>query len=155
MLTPGLTEIRLAATEPHIVALGEFLNSLGAKISGLGSHVLVVEGVEKLGSGEGSIIPDYLEAGTFAIAAAASKGEMLIEEFIAKDNDALLNTFMRMGVNFQLLDDRKILIKPAKKLRAVKIRTDIYPGFPSDLQAPMAVLCTQASGACKSLGKPG
>ena len=146
VLTPGLTEIRLAATEPHIVALGEFLNSLGAKISGLGSHVLVVEGVEKLGSGEGSIIPDYLEAGTFAIAAAASKGEMLIEEFVAKDNDALLNTFMRMSVNFQLLDDRKILIKPAKKLRAVKIRTDIYPGFPSDLQAPMAVLCTQASG---------
>lgn len=146
VLTAGITEIRLAATEPHVVALGEFLNSLGAKINGLGSHVLVIEGVDKLGPGEGSIIPDYLEAGTFAIAAAASKGEMLIEEFVAKDNDALLNTFMRMGVNFSLIDDRKILIKPSKKLRAVKIRTDIYPGFPSDLQAPMAVLCTQASG---------
>lgn len=146
VLIPGITEIRMAATEPHIVALCEFLNSLGAKIDGIGGHVLIIEGVESLSSGEGTIIPDYLEAGTFAIAGAASGGELLIEEFVASDNDALLNTFTRMGVNFKLEGDNKLLIKPSKKLRAVKIRTDIYPGFPSDLQAPMAVLCTQASG---------
>ena len=146
VLTPGTTQIRLAATEPHIVALCEFLNNLGAKIEGVGSHVLIIEGVDSLGSGEGTIIPDYLEAGTFAIAAAASAGELLIEDFVADDNDALLNTFMRMGVNFEVQPGNRLHIKPTKRLRAVKIRTDIYPGFPSDLQAPMAVLCTQASG---------
>jgi len=146
VLTPGTTQIRMAATEPHIVALCEFLNTLGAKIEGIGSHVLEIEGVEKLRGGDGDIIPDYLESGTFAIAAAASGGHMEIDGFIADDNDALLNVFSRMGVNYKVLSDSKLEIKPSKTIRPVKIRTDIYPGFPSDLQAPMAVLCTQAKG---------
>ena len=146
VISRGTTEIRMAACEPHIVALCEFLNSLGAKIGGIGSHVLIIEGVEKLNGGEGEIIPDYLESGTFAIAAAASGGKLVIEDFIINDHDALLNTFSRMGVNYKIISDDKIEILPSKKLRATKIRTDIYPGFPSDLQAPMAVLCTQAEG---------
>jgi UDP-N-acetylglucosamine 1-carboxyvinyltransferase len=128
------------------VALCEFLNSLGAKISGVGSHVLFIEGVKSLHGGEGEIIPDYLESGTFAIAAAASGGNLLIEDFIVNDHDALLNTFDTMGVNYKLLGERKIQMLPSKKILATKIRTDIYPGFPSDLQAPMAVLFTQAEG---------
>jgi UDP-N-acetylglucosamine 1-carboxyvinyltransferase len=143
---PGTTEIRLAACEPHIVALCEFLNSLGAKIDGIGSHVLVIEGVEELSGGEGRIIPDYLEAGTFAIAAAASGGELLIKDFVADDNDALLNVFTRMGINYRLFQDNKLLVRPTKNIRPARIRTDIYPGFPSDLQAPMAVLFTRAKG---------
>jgi len=146
VITSGLTEIRMAATEPHIVALCEFLNNLGAKISGIGSNVLFIEGVESLQGGEGTIIPDYLESGTFAIAAAASKGNLIIEDFIINDHDALLNTFSRMGVNYKILASDKLQILPSKKLRATRIRTDIFPGFSSDLQAPMAVLCTQAEG---------
>ncbi len=146
VITLGTTEIRMAATEPHVVALCEFLNDLGAKISGIGSSVLVIEGVEKLHGGEGRIIPDYLESGTFAIAAAATKGDLIIEDFIVDDHDALLNTFSRMGVNFKVLSENKIHMLPSKNMKATKIRTDIYPGFPSDLQAPMAVLFTQAEG---------
>ncbi|MEI6581312.1 MAG: UDP-N-acetylglucosamine 1-carboxyvinyltransferase [bacterium] len=146
VLTPGVSEIRMAATEPHIVALCEFLNNLGAKISGISSHVLLVEGVESLHGGEGAIIPDYLESGTLAIAAASSGGNLVIEDFIISDHDGLLNVFSRMGVNYKILNERKLQVLPSNKLRATKIRTDIYPGFPSDLQAPMAVLFTQAEG---------
>lgn len=146
VITKGTTEIRMAATEPHIVALCEFLNDLGAKIDGIGSNVLIIEGVEKLHGGEGRIIPDYLESGTFAIAAAASKGNLMIEDFVVNDHDALLNTFTRMGVNYKIISDDKLEILPSKKLKATRIRTDIFPGFSSDLQAPMAVLCTQAEG---------
>lgn len=146
VLTPGVTELRMAAAEPHVTALCEFLNSLGAKIHGIGSHVLIIEGVEQLYGGEGRIVADYLEAGTFAIAAAASSGKLLINDFITADNDALLNTFTRMGVNFKVLDDTRLQMLPSKNIRAAKIRTDIFPGFPSDLQAPMAVLFTQANG---------
>ena len=146
VLTSGVSEIRMAATEPHIVALCEFLNSLGAKISGISSHVLLIEGVVSLHGGEGEIIPDYLESGTLAIAAAASGGNLVIEDFIINDHDGLLNVFNRMGVNYKILSERKLQVLPSKKLLATKIRTDIYPGFPSDLQAPMAVLFTQAEG---------
>ena len=146
VLTEGQTEIRMAATEPHIVGLCEFLNSLGADIQGIGSHVLIVNGVKELSGGEGRIIPDYLEAGTFAIAAAASGGEMLIEDFMVNDNDALLNTFSRMGVNYKILSPSSIKVLTSKRINAIKVRTDIFPGFPSDLQAPLAVLCTQAHG---------
>ncbi len=146
VLTKGTTEIRMAATEPHVVGLCQFLNSLGAKISGIGSHELVVEGVRALNGGQGDIWPDYLESGTFAIAAAASGGNLIIDDFIVNHHDALLSSFSRMGVNYKILSKRKIHILASKNLRATNIRTDIYPGFPSDLQAPMSVLCTQATG---------
>lgn len=146
VLSPGTTEIRMAAAEPHIVGLCEFLNGLGAKISGVGSHVLTIDGVESLDAGEGTIIPDYLESGTFAIAAAASGGDMTIEDFIVNDHDALLNTFNRMGVNYRIHSKSKIQVLPTKRIKATRVRTNIFPGFPSDLQAPMAVLFTQAEG---------
>ena len=105
-------------SSPAVITLCEFLNSLGAKIDGIGSHVLQIEGVTALRGGEGKIIPDYLEAGTFAIAAAASGGEMLIKEFVAGDNDALLNTFSRMGINYQSFDGDRLLVKPTRNIKA-------------------------------------
>lgn len=144
--TSGTTEIRMASAEPHIVGLCNFLNSLGAKISGVGGHVLIVEGVDKLTSGEGTIIPDYLESGTFAIAAAASGGDLTIEDFVVDEHDALLNAFNRMGVNYKLHSATKVQILPTKRIQPIRIKTNIFPGFPSDLQAPMAVLLTQAEG---------
>ncbi len=146
VLLQGETEIRMAATEPHIVGLCDFLNGLGAKIAGIGTHIITITGVPKLHGGEGKIVPDYLESGTLAIAAAASGGNLVIEDFIINDHDALLNVFGRMGVNYKVLSERSLQVLPTKKILATKIRTDIYPGFPSDLQAPMAVLFTQAHG---------
>jgi UDP-N-acetylglucosamine 1-carboxyvinyltransferase len=142
----GISEIRLAACEPHVVSLCNFLNMLGARISGIGSHILQIEGVESLHGGEWRIIPDQLEAGTVAIATVASKGEVLIKDFVFRDNDALINKFDEIGVKYTKQKQDQIVIKPSPNLRAVNIRTDIYPGFQSDLQAPMAVLLTQANG---------
>ncbi len=148
VLASGTTELRMAATEPHIVDLCNFLNHIGAKISGIGSHVLTIEGVKKLRGGEWTICPDQLEAGTLAIAAAASDGDVVIDDFIADDHDALLTKFAEIGVNFNLPDSKTIHIKPKKgPLRPVKIKVQPYPNFPSDLQAPLAVLLTQANGS--------
>ncbi len=146
VLGRGRRQIRLAALEPHVVSLCEFLNSLGAKIDGIGGFVLDIEGVTVLHGGEGTIIPDQLEAGTLAIAAAASHGDVIIEEFVADDHDMLLLKFDEMGVRYTLPDRRTIHVRPADRLRAVNIQTQPYPGFPSDLQAPFAVLMTQAEG---------
>lgn len=147
VLADGTTELRMAATEPHIVDLCNFLNHLGAKISGIGSHVLLIKGVKKLHGGEWSISPDQLEAGTLAIAAAATDGEVTIEDFVASDHDALLTKFAQIGVNFKLTGEHTIQIKPRRQpLRAVNVKVQPYPNFPSDLQAPLAVLLTQARG---------
>ena len=146
ILSQGTTEIRMAAAEPHITGLCEFLNNIGAKISGVGSHVLTIEGVHELTGGEGTIVPDYLESGTFAIAAAASAGDLMIDDFIVNDHDALLNAFNQMGVNYKVLSPSQLQVMPTKRIKSTRIRTNIFPGFPSDLQAPMAVLLTQAEG---------
>ncbi len=146
VLGKGARRIRLAAQEPHVVALCEFLNSLGAKITGVGGFVLDIEGVDALQPGEGWIIPDQLEAGTFAIAAAATQGEVTIEDFIVDDHDMLLLKFDEMGVRHEVLDARTIRVLPSQNLKATNIQTQPYPGFPSDLQAPFAVLMTQAKG---------
>lgn len=141
------TEIRLAAAEPHIEDLCKFLKKLGVKIEGCGSHNIVVYGSKRLKSRiEHTIIPDQIEAGTFAIAAAASRAEVEIDNFIAIHNDALLAKFEEMGVNFEIKSKGKLLIKRSTILKAINIRTDVYPGFPTDLQAPMAVLLTQVEG---------
>ncbi len=147
VLTDGVTELRMAATEPHIVDLCNFLNHLGAKISGIGSHVLEIKGVKKLHGGEWSIAPDQLEAGTLAIAAAATNGDVLIDDFVINDHDALLIKFAQIGVNFKVVNDHTLHIKPRRQpLKATTIKVQPYPNFPSDLQAPLAVLLTQAVG---------
>lgn len=146
VLTKGRTQIRLAATEPHVVDLCNFLNKLGAKISGINSHTLTIDGVESLKGGSWPIIPDHLEAGTLAIAAAATKSDLIIEDFIADHNDALLNKFSEIGVKYIVKNDHTVEIKPSYNLKAIKLRTAVYPDFQSDLQAPMAVLLTQAKG---------
>ncbi|MBI2797870.1 UDP-N-acetylglucosamine 1-carboxyvinyltransferase [Candidatus Saccharibacteria bacterium] len=146
VLAPGKTEVRMAAMEPHIVGLCNFLNSLGAKISNIDTHNLQIEGVEILHGGEGTVIPDQLEAGTLAIAAAASQGEVKIDGFVQDDHDALLNVFIEMNVNFEILSPTEIRICPSDKLKSTKVKTQPYPNLPTDLQAPLAVLMTQATG---------
>jgi len=142
----NFTKIRLAASEPHVEDLCNFLIKIGVTIEGINTHNLKVYGNRNFKSYiEHRIIPDQIEAGTLAIAAAVSRGNVEINDFISDHNDILLNKFEEIGINFEARD-KKLFIKPSTVLKAVNIRTDIYPGFPTDLQAPMVVLLTQAEG---------
>lgn len=145
VLTEGVTTIALAAAEPHVQDLCNFLIKAGAKIEGVGTHTLKVTGVEQLRGVEHAIIPDQIEAGTFAIAAAVSKGEVEIDGFVAEHHESLLSKFDRANIKYEIYDNR-VKILPSHDIRPFNVRTEVYPGFPTDLQAPMAVLATQANG---------
>ncbi|HCR42202.1 TPA: UDP-N-acetylglucosamine 1-carboxyvinyltransferase [Patescibacteria group bacterium] len=146
VLAPGITEIRLAAAEPEITNLAESLNLMGAKIKGYGGHTLIVEGVSQLHGAELKIIPDRIEAGTFAIAAAVLHSDVLIDGYVPDHLDMFTSKLLEANVQIQLLPDNCARIARTTQLKAVDVRTDIYPGFPTDLQAPFAVLLTQAAG---------
>ncbi len=145
-LADGKTIIKFAACEPHVEDLANFLNKMGARIKGQGTHTIEIEGVEELHGTKYSIIPDQLEVGTFAMAAAITHGEVLIENIgPLKQLDSILAKMEELGVNFELQGDN-LLVKPTQEFKAVTIKTDTWPGFPSDLQAPFTVLTTQAKG---------
>ena len=148
-LAEGTTTIKIAAIEPHIQDLARFLIKMGAKIKGLGIHTIQIVGTENLLSLHGArhkIIPDPIEAGTFAIAAAATKGSVEINNVNLHELDLVLEKLKEIGVNFEIKNN-KLMIKPSNKFNAVnKIETRTYPGIPTDLQAPLAVLATQAEG---------
>ena len=146
-LIPGTTILRNCAMEPEIVALADYLNSQGAKISGAGSPTITIEGVEKISAGTFDIIPDRLEAGSFAMMAAATGSEIKINKCNPEHLLSLLNVFDKIGVNYERGNDW-ILMKESKDIIAYGIKTHEYPGFPTDLQSPYVVLMTQAKGAC-------
>ncbi len=144
----GQSTITNAAMEPEVVALGEFLNSCGAKISGLGTPRLVIEGVGELAGGTFFTPPDRIEAGTFAILAAAANAELLVKNIEPDHLQVFWQLLAQAGVKFEL-GDNSVKINPSRdQLTAIPkdIITHEYPGFPTDLQAPMAVLMTQAKG---------
>lgn len=144
-LARGKTEVRLAAAEPHVQDLIKFLNAMGAKIKGAGTHRLEIEGVEKLHGARHVLIPDQIEIGTMAVAAAVSRGEVTIENVVPAHLDIILLKLKEAGVNFELGPDF-LKIKPSVNLRAFRLQTLPYPGFPTDLQAPFGVLATQCQG---------
>ncbi len=146
-LAEGETVLKNCAMEPEITALADFLNSIGAKISGAGTPTIKIKGVNKLRGGEYKIIPDRIDAGTFAILAAASNsGEVLIKNCVPNHLEALWSLFDKIGVNY-VLGKNSVKIMPAKKLFAHDITTHEYPGFVTDLQSPYTVLMTQACGS--------
>lgn len=142
----GITIIKRAASEPHVVDLCKFLNLMGARITGIGSNVLTVEGVEKLKGATYSICPDHIEVGTFAILAAITPGTIKMSPVDKNDLDMILLTLSKFGVKFELSGDTLTVF--GSKLKATeKVVTDVWPGFPTDLIAPTIVLATQAQGA--------
>jgi UDP-N-acetylglucosamine 1-carboxyvinyltransferase len=145
-LIPGKTTLRNCAMEPEIEALAEYLNSQGAKIKGAGSPTITIEGVEKINSGEFSIIPDRIETGSFAIMAAASNSELLISDCQPEHVLSLLNIFDKIGVPYEKGTDYLLIKKRDSILKPYSIKTHEYPGVPTDLQSPYAVLMTQAEG---------
>ena len=149
VVTPGLTEIRLAACEPHVQDLCNFLNKMGAKISGIGTNFLQIEGVKELHGTEHSITGDYLEAGTFAIAGILCGGEVRIKGIETDQLDSLWQAFDECGAQYKLEKD-SVTVYGTKELSSIsKLRTAVYPSFATDLQAPFTVLLTQAHGESK------
>ncbi len=141
----GTTMIYNAAKEPHIVDLANFLNSMGAKVRGAGTDVIRIRGVESLHGTNYTVIPDQIETGTLMIAAAATRGDVTIHGCIPTHMEALTAKLLEMGVHVTENDD-SIRVRPRREQRAVNIKTQVYPGFPTDLQQPMTALLCMAAG---------
>jgi UDP-N-acetylglucosamine 1-carboxyvinyltransferase len=139
----GKTVIENAAKEPEIIDVATLLSNMGAKIKGVGTDVIRIEGVPSLSGCTHTIIPDRIEAGTYAIAAAAQGEEVLIDNVIPQHIESLIAKLREMGVSVEE-GDEQLLIKPGEKLKSVDIKTLVYPGFPTDLQQPFTSLLTKA-----------
>ena len=147
-LTPGQTVIENAAKEPHIVDLANFLNTMGARISGAGTDTVKIKGVEKLCGGTYAIIPDQIEAGTYLAAVAATGGNVLVKNVIPKHMECITSKLEEMGAEIINYDDA-IRIRSSGQLRSTTVKTRPYPGFPTDMQAQICVCMTLASGVSR------
>ena len=141
----GRTEIRNAATEPHVVELCEFLIRMGAGISGVGSSKLRVEGIGKLGGAEHRLGGDYIEAGSWAVVAAITGGEIAIEGGRDEDIEVVASVLKRMNVQCGMRDG-VFEVRPSKPKAIRRITTGLWPAFPSDLVSLVTVLATQSEG---------
>ena len=146
VLAKGTTTIDNAAKEPHIVDVANFLNTMGADIRGAGTDVIKINGVEKLhGNATYSVVPDQIEAGTFMLAAMASKGDLLIKNCITKHLEPLTAKILEIGGNVEDNGD-SIRVWYSKRPNKATIKTLPYPGFPTDLQPQMGVVLSTANG---------
>ena len=141
----GTTLIDNPAREPHIVDLANFLNTCGANISGAGTDMIKIKGVDSLHGCTYAIIPDMIEAGTFMIAAAATRGCLRINNVIPKHLESISAKLEEIGVTIEELDD-SILVKGCEEISRTGVKTLPYPGYPTDMHPQMTVLLTQASG---------
>ncbi len=141
----GTTTIYNAAKEPHIVDLANFLNSMGARVRGAGTDMIRIRGVQSLHHTDYAVIPDQIETGTLMIAAAATGGDVTIKGCIPTHMDALTAKLLEMGIKVTDYDDA-IRVRSIGQRRAVNFKTQVYPGFPTDLQQPMSALLTTARG---------
>lgn len=146
VLAKGKTIIENAAKEPEIIDVATLLTNMGASIKGAGTDVIRIEGVEKLHGCRHTIIPDRIEAGTYMIIAAAIGDGILIDNVIPQHLEPLIAKLREMGVTIEERDDQ-IYIPKAEQLKAVDIKTLVYPGFPTDLQQPITTLLTKARGS--------
>ncbi len=145
VLANGTTYIESAAKEPHIVDLANFLNAMGARISGAGTDMIRIRGVKSLHGGSYSIIPDQIEAGTYMAAAAAAGGDVLIQNVIPKHLESITAKLREMGARITEYEDAICVIRTGK-LRRANVKTLPYPGFPTDMQSQVAVCLAIAKG---------
>lgn len=144
-LAEGKTVIENAAREPELVDLANFLTVMGAKIKGVGTDIIKIEGVDHLEGKEHRIIPDRIEAGTFMIAAALTKGDVFVKNVLTEHIKSLIAKLHEMGLEM-VEDISGVRVKGNGKLDSVDIKTLPYPGFPTDLQSQIMVLLTQTEG---------
>ena len=147
-LARGTTSIVNAASEPEIAAVGNVLREMGARIDGLGTPHLRIEGVERLHGFQATILPDRLEAGTFAIGAVITGGEVVLERVNEQDMIPLTSKLREAGAEVWW-SDQSMLVRAGKRLEALEVQALPFPGFPTDLQAAFAVLLTQAEGTSR------
>jgi len=148
VLAKGTTVIKNAAKEPEIVNMCEMLNAMGAKIFGAGTDKIIIEGVEKMNACEFTIISDRIEAGTFVILSALTNGGVEVENVNLNHLEGFVKKLENMGV--EVTEENGLVRAVVKdKLKATKITTECYPGFPTDLQAQIMVLMSQAQGTSK------
>ncbi len=145
-LAKGVTVIENAACEPEVSDLTAFLIKMGAKIKGLGTHRLVIEGVKKLHGAEHSIIPDRIEAGTYAIAAAITKGDVTLRNAKLEHMSAVADILVKAGIKIAKVPNG-FRVRYVKKLKPIDVTTLPYPGFPTDMQAQLMSLMTVTEGA--------
>ncbi|AKJ43262.1 UDP-N-acetylglucosamine 1-carboxyvinyltransferase [Pragia fontium] len=145
-LAEGTTTIENAAREPEIVDTAEFLNTLGAKISGAGTDCITIEGVERLGGGVYRVLPDRIETGTFLVAAAVSGGKVICRNTCPDMLDAVLAKLREAGAEIETGSDWISLDMQGRRPRSVNIRTAPHPGFPTDMQAQFSLLNLVAEG---------
>ena len=146
VLAEGTTTIDNAAKEPHIVDVANFLNTMGADIRGAGTDVIKINGVKKLnGNSTYSVVPDQIEAGTFMLAAVASKGDLYIKNCITKHLESITAKIIEVGGNVEDYGD-SIHVWCDKRPNKANIKTLPYPGFPTDLQPQMGVVLSLANG---------
>src|SRR5690625_4056204 len=141
----GQTIIENAAKEPEIIDVATLLTNMGAKIKGVGTDIIRIEGVETLSSCQHMILPDRIEAGTFTILAAAQGEQVLIDNVIPQHLEALLAKLREVGIDIEE-GNEQLLVRPGKQLKSVDIKTLVYPGFPTDLQQPFTALLTKTKG---------
>lgn len=144
-LAEGTTVLENAAKEPHVVDIANFLNSMGADVKGAGTDIIRIKGVTQLKGCNYSVVPDQIEAGTFMVAAAATKGDVTLKNVIPKHLESISAKLIEMGANVEEGDD-SLRVYVDKPLKGVNIKTAPYPGFPTDVQQPMCTLLTSVEG---------
>jgi UDP-N-acetylglucosamine 1-carboxyvinyltransferase len=144
-LAEGVTTLENVAKEPHVVDVANFLNTMGADIKGAGTDVIRIRGVKELRGCSYSVIPDQIEAGTFMISAAATRGDITIKNVIPKHLESITAKLIEMGVVVEEGDD-SVRVTVDGELKGVNIKTTPYPGFPTDIQQPMSSLLSTVPG---------
>ena len=144
-LAEGETTIDNAAREPEIVDLANYLNLMGAKVVGAGTETIRIEGVSELTGTNHSIIPDRIESGTYMVAAAITEGDVLIEDCVSEHNRPLISKLREMGVTITE-EEKGVRVIGPKELKPTDIKTQPYPGYPTDMQAQMTIAQLKAKG---------
>lgn len=150
-LLPGETRIDLAASEPHVQEVEHFVQSMGAKITGVGQHTVTVHGAKILHGAEHAVTFDYLEAGVLVLAALTTRGKLRLHSVDREHLLSFLDALRRFGAvwKYDAKEQTLLIDGELSSLRSMSVRTNIFPGFPSDLQAPMGVAMTQAHGVSR------
>jgi UDP-N-acetylglucosamine 1-carboxyvinyltransferase len=146
VLAKGETLLRNAAREPEVVDLAALLTKMGARIEGAGTSTIRIQGVGELGGADHEIIPDRIEAGTFLVAGAITRGDVTITDCVPEHFDTLVSKLQQAGVDVTQPDATSVRVRGNSRLRSVDMTTEEYPGFATDLQAQYMALMTQAEG---------
>ncbi len=141
----GLTVLENVAKEPHVVDVANFLNSMGADVRGAGTDVIKIRGVDRLKGSEYSVVPDQIEAGTYLVAAAATGGDVIIDNIIPKHLESIVAKLIKAGANIEEFDDY-LRVTRYGALYSTNIRTMPHPGFPTDMQPQFAAILSLARG---------